>query len=165
MYVTDFESTSERLPESASRSVAESASVCNPTAARFANGAIPKGFVMGSDRQSYAGTHLIVDLKGAKHLDDVAPIKRAFIQSVEAAGATLLHIHLHHFSPTGGVSGVAVLAESHISIHTWPEHAFAALDVFMCGCCDPKDTIPVLKRAFEPERIEVHEILRGEAEA
>jgi hypothetical protein len=61
MYVTDFESTSERLPESASTSVAESASARNPTAARFPSGAIPKGFVMGSDRQSYAGTHLIVD--------------------------------------------------------------------------------------------------------
>jgi S-adenosylmethionine decarboxylase len=162
MYVTDFESTSERLPESASRSVAESASVCNLTATRFANATIPKGFVMGSDRQSHAGTHLIVDLKGAKHLDDVAHIKRAFIESVEAAGATLLHIHLHHFSPTGGVSGVAVLAESHISIHTWPEFGYAALDVFMCGQCDPRHTIPVIERAFEPETIDVQEFLRGE---
>ena len=52
---------------------------------------------------------------------------------MEAAGATLLHIHLHHFTPNGGVSGVAVLAESHISIHSWPEYGYAALDVFMCG--------------------------------
>jgi S-adenosylmethionine decarboxylase len=51
---------------------------------------------------------------------------------VDAAQATLLHIHVHHFQPNG-ISGVAVLAESHISIHTWPEVGYAAMDVFMCG--------------------------------
>jgi len=54
-------------------------------------------------------------------------------EAVLQAGATLLHIHLHHFTPNGGISGVAVLAESHISVHTWPERNFAAFDVFMCG--------------------------------
>jgi len=49
----------------------------------------------------------------------------------------LLHIHLHHFSHNGGVSGVAVLAESHISVHTWPERDYAAIDVFMCGHTSP----------------------------
>ena len=53
-------------------------------------------------------------------------------ECIRAAGATLLHIHLHHFTPNNGVSGVAVLAESHISVHTWPESGFAAFDVFMC---------------------------------
>ena len=80
-----------------------------------------------------AGAHLIVDLYDAKQLDDIDHIEAALRQCVEAAGATLLHIHLHHFEPNGGVSGVAVLAESHISIHSWPENGYAALDVFMCG--------------------------------
>jgi S-adenosylmethionine decarboxylase len=166
MYVTDFEMTGKSgpLPESSSNPVAESKSglVCKAVPAQLAEGTVPKGFVIRRDRASYAGAHLIVDLKGAKNLDDVEYIKRAFIESVEAAGATLLHIHLHHFSPTGGVSGVAVLAESHISIHTWPEFGYAAMDVFMCGQCDPRDTIPVIERAFEPETIEVQEFLRGE---
>ena len=61
--------------------------------------------------------------------------------------ATLLHIHLHHFQPNG-VSGVAVLAESHISIHTWPDAHYAALDVFMCGSADPDACIPVLARGI-----------------
>ena len=120
-----------------------------------------KGCYITRNGQNFAGVHLIIDLKNAKRLDDVDYIEQALIEAVDAAGATLLHIHLHHFSPNGGVSGVAVLAESHISIHTWPENSFAALDIFMCGQCNPRDAIPVLQRAFEPETIDVQEILRG----
>ena len=77
-----------------------------------------------------------------------AHIDAALKEAAIIAGATILHSHFHHFSPNGGVSGVLVLAESHISIHTWPERDFAALDIFMCGACDPHLAIPVLKRAF-----------------
>jgi S-adenosylmethionine decarboxylase len=80
---------------------------------------------------------------------------------VEVAGATLLHIHLHHFTPNGGVFGVAVLAESHISIHSWPEYGYAALDVFMCGRTEPRRAIDVLKEAFSPKKVVVKEQLRG----
>ena len=108
-----------------------------------------------------AGTHLIIELYGARHLADIRHIDRAMRACVEAAGATLLHIHLHHFEPNGGVSGVAVLAESHISIHTWPECGYAALDVFMCGAAEPETCVPVLKKAFAAERVEVDTLLRG----
>jgi S-adenosylmethionine decarboxylase proenzyme len=83
--------------------------------------------------------------------------------SSNAAQATLLHVHLHHFTPNQGISGVAVLAESHISIHTWPENGYAALDVFMCGGAEPQATIEVLRAAFKPDRLAVEEILRGHA--
>ena len=109
-----------------------------------------------------AGVHLIVDLYDAKHLDNIDVIDEALRKSVAAAGATLLHIHLHHFEPNGGVSGVAVLAESHISIHSWPEANYAALDVFMCGDANPEACIPVLREAFKPARIVVGEHLRGQ---
>jgi S-adenosylmethionine decarboxylase len=108
-----------------------------------------------------AGVHLIVDLHGAKGLDDIDLIESALRRCVDAAGATLLHIHVHHFQPNG-VSGVAVLAESHISIHTWPDTGYAALDVFMCGQADPDKCIPVLREAFRPKRVAVNEILRGQ---
>ncbi len=94
-------------------------------------------------------------------LNDIARIEQAMRDIVTACGATLLHIHLHHFSPSGGVSGVAVLAESHISVHTWPERDYAAFDVFMCGDAEPENAVPVLKRAFFPHHIEVSEELRG----
>jgi len=73
----------------------------------------------------------------------------------------LLHIHLHKFSEGGGVTGVALLAESHISIHSWPEHGYAAFDVFMCGASHPERAVEVLKSTFNPTRVEIKEILRG----
>jgi S-adenosylmethionine decarboxylase len=109
-----------------------------------------------------AGVHLIVDLHGAKRLDDIDHIEATLRRCVDAAKATLLHIHLHHFQPSG-VSGVAVLAESHISIHTWPEAGYAALDVFMCGSADPDKCIPVLKEAFSAKQVGVNELLRGQS--
>src|SRR5215470_18319677 len=124
----------------------------------------------GSEREDHfavrngvrcAGVHLIVDLHGARGLDDIDLIEATLRRCVEAAQATLLHIHLHHFHPNG-VSGVAVLAESHISIHTWPDAGYAALDVFMCGKASPDACIPVLREAFEAERVEVNELLRGQ---
>jgi S-adenosylmethionine decarboxylase len=109
-----------------------------------------------------AGAHLIVDLYEAQRLDDIDHIEATLRRCVDAAGATLLHIHLHHFEPNGGVSGVAVLAESHISIHSWPENGYAALDVFMCGNANPDACVPVLREAFKPKQVAVSEILRGQ---
>lgn len=109
-----------------------------------------------------AGAHLIIDLYDAKKLDDIGLIETTLRKCVEAAEATLLHIHLHHFEPNGGVSGVAMLAESHISIHSWPENGYAALDVFMCGDAKPEACVPVLRKAFKPKRIAVSELLRGQ---
>lgn len=109
----------------------------------------------------YAGSHLIIDLWGASNLDSIEAIELALRRCVREAGATLLHIHLHHFSPNGGVSGVAVLAESHISIHTWPERGYAALDVFMCGEAKPHATVAVLKHAFSPSHVQINEQMRG----
>jgi len=108
-----------------------------------------------------AGVHLIIDLHGATRLNDIEHIEATLRRCVEAASATLLHMHLHHFQPSG-VSGVAVLAESHISIHTWPEQGYAALDVFMCGSADPDKCIPVLREAFSAQRVGVNELLRGQ---
>ena len=123
-----------------------------------------KDFFIERDGQRYAGVHLIIDLWGAEGLDDIDHVETALRDCVAASGATLLHIHLHHFSPSKGVSGVAVLAESHISVHTWPENGFAAFDVFMCGETEPHRSVEVLQRAFRPHRLEVGEHLRGRAE-
>lgn len=113
------------------------------------------------DGMKFAGTHLLVDLWGASRLDDPQHIDAALREAALIAGATILHSHFHHFTPNGGVSGVVVLAESHISIHTWPERDFAAVDIFMCGACDPHKSIPVLKAAFSPSRADVDEQRRG----
>jgi S-adenosylmethionine decarboxylase len=110
----------------------------------------------------YAGQHLILDVWGASNLNNIEFIEQCFRQCIKAANATLLHIHLHHFTQGDGVSGVAVLAESHISIHTWPEKNYAAFDVFMCGEAKPLKVVPILLEAFEAKQHKLTEILRGD---
>ncbi len=120
-----------------------------------------KDYFVERDGQKFAGMHLLVDLWGATNLGDPNLIDRALREAAITAGATILHSHFHHFSPNGGVSGVVVLAESHISIHTWPERDFAAVDIFMCGACDPHMAIPVLRAAFRPAEVRLDEQRRG----
>lgn len=116
---------------------------------------------MQSDGYDFAGRHILLDCWDANNLDNLEHIETTLRNAVTASGATLLHIHLHHFTPNGGVSGVAVLAESHISIHTWPERDYAALDIFMCGNTKPENAIPIFKDAFNTENIQTTEHLRG----
>jgi len=120
-----------------------------------------KDYFVERNGVKFAGTHLLVELWGATNLGDLAVTDQALREAAEVSGATLLHIHLHHFGPNAGLSGVAVLAESHISIHTWPERGYAALDIFMCGACDPYKAIPVLRRAFQPATVQLSEQKRG----
>lgn len=113
------------------------------------------------DGSVFAGTHLIIEVVNGHGLDDEDRIQQAFRDCVDECGATLLHIHTHKFSPQG-VSGVAVLAESHISVHTWPEIGYGAFDVFMCGDAKPWLAVDVLKKAFGTADVRVKELLRGE---
>jgi S-adenosylmethionine decarboxylase len=120
-----------------------------------------KDYYVTRNGVQFAGTHLLIDLWGATRLDDIDLVEEALRRSAIEAGATILHCHLHHFQPNGGISGVLVLAESHISIHSWPERGYAALDVFMCGECDPYKAIPILKETFSPNFVTVAESKRG----
>lgn len=81
-----------------------------------------------------AGRHVLAELTGcpAAVLNDPAGLEKCFRRCAEEGGATLISSHFHHFSPQG-VSGVVVIAESHVTVHTWPEHGYAAVDVFTCG--------------------------------
>ncbi len=123
--------------------------------------AAAKDYFVERDGMKFAGMHLLIDLWGATNLDSPELIDKTLCDGAIAAGATILHSHFHHFTPNGGVSGVVVLAESHISIHTWPERNFAALDVFMCGACDPYKVVPFLEAAFGPVTIALDEQRRG----
>lgn len=109
----------------------------------------------------WAGTHLIIDIHGGDRLDDEGHLRATLLDCVTACGATLLHLHSHRFTPQG-ITGVAVLAESHMSFHTWPELGYAAFDVFLCGAADPWRAVGVLEAAFAPGRVEVRELRRGE---
>jgi S-adenosylmethionine decarboxylase len=134
-----------------------------PAAAQPAAEIQPDHFIVDEFGNRYAGRHLIIDLYNvaAGYLSDLELIRETLTEAAQKAGATLLNIDLHHFQPNGGVSGVAVLAESHISIHTWPEHGYAAIDAFMCGEARPERAIAVLRAAFSPGGVQVNELRRG----
>lgn len=121
----------------------------------------PADHFVERDGLCFAGTHLIVDLWNARNLDDAVRVERALRDATAAAGATLLNVDLHRFSPGGGISGVAVLAESHISIHTWPERSYAAVDIFMCGNAQPHKAVSVIREWFAPQSLTLMEHKRG----
>ncbi|MCP3380446.1 MULTISPECIES: adenosylmethionine decarboxylase [unclassified Bradyrhizobium] len=112
---------------------------------------------------SSGGTHILIDLWGAKNLDDPAIAEDAIRKAIRAANATLLHLHVHEFCPGQGVSAIALLAESHITLHTWPEKSYAAADVFVCGNSDPASAVSVLVEAFQPEQPDVRRFRRGDS--
>lgn len=113
-----------------------------------------------NEQIKYAGLHLILEFWGVKNIDSFAQLKKILREAVRECGATLLKIELHKFSPQG-VSGVAIVAESHISLHTWPEYQYAAFDVFMCGKANPYKAVEVFKKFFQPTKLDIIEIKRG----
>jgi S-adenosylmethionine decarboxylase len=110
-----------------------------------------------------AGTHLLADFHGvaASLLRDARTLERLLRDAAQRAGAQVLSSHFHTFGEQDGVTGVVLLSESHISIHTWPESAFAAIDVFMCGSADPRCAIAELTRVLAPKQQLVKEAARG----
>lgn len=110
------------------------------------------------------GTHLIADLYGCSGLDDLALVEGALRDATAAISATLLDLRLHPFGPGQGITGVALLAESHISIHSWPEHGYAAVDVFVCGeHVDCEAGVALIAERLGAARSEVHRQRRGAA--
>lgn len=107
------------------------------------------------------GRHLILELWECQELNSPDVVEQALREATEACRATLLDLKVHTFSPQG-VTGVAVVSESHILIHTWPELDYAAVDVFTCGnSTEPTAVLPVLQKHFAPQRVQVMEIRRG----
>ena len=80
----------------------------------------------------FAGTHIILDLWNCSFSNKIAPLKKIIKEAADLSKAKILHMHMHRFGKEQGISGVAVLAESHISVHTWPERNYIAFDIFMC---------------------------------
>ena len=115
-------------------------------------------------RMKSLGRHVLVEFHGcsAEILNDVPRIEQGMIEAATQAGATIISSVFHHFSPFG-VSGVVVIQESHLAIHTWPEYGYAAVDLFTCGdTVDPWVSYQSLKAAFEAEHGSAVEINRGQ---
>lgn len=107
------------------------------------------------------GRHFLIELWEAENLDRPDVGEEALVETVRATGGTLLHTRVVPF-PNGGYSGVCIIAESHVTIHTWPEHGYAAVDMFTCGpTMDVEAGIETLKKYFAPKQMQVSEVRRG----
>lgn len=107
------------------------------------------------------GRHFLVELWEAKNLDQPQIVEDALNEAVRASGGTLLDTKIVPF-PNGACSGVAIIAESHLSIHTWPEFGYAAVDLFTCSSqMDAEAGFEIFKKYFEPGAIQVVEVKRG----
>jgi len=107
------------------------------------------------------GRHLIVEMWGADNLNDAKLLDTALRDTVEAIDGQLLDVRVVEF-PVHGVTGVAIIAESHVAVHTWPEHGYAACDIFTCNLdADVDAGVEALKKHFFPGRTQVMEVRRG----
>ncbi len=109
------------------------------------------------------GRHILVEFIGCNSdiLNDVATTEKGMIEAAKNAGATVIQSTFHHFSPYG-VSGVVVIQESHLAIHTWPEYQYAAVDLFTCGTSvDPWVSFDHLRKVFQAQNYSALEMYRG----
>ena len=108
------------------------------------------------------GRHLIAEFYGCTGpvLDEVSEVRRHMRAAAEAIGATVVSDAFHKFAPQG-VSGSVVIAESHLSVHTWPETGYVAVDIYTCGGLDPRIGFKYLGNAFAAKSYRLQEIIRG----
>lgn len=113
-------------------------------------------------KRTVLGKHILLELYDcpSNNMNDIEGLEKQLCQAAELMGATLVDSRFHQFSPYG-VSGVVVIQESHLTIHTWPEFGYAAIDIFTCGDIDMEAGIKYLESALEADRIERRLIERG----
>jgi len=122
-------------------------------------------WVKQTKKLKYAGIHLLAEFWYGKIIEDQKEIKRILIEAVKKAGNTPLKITIHKFQPQG-ITGIVLLAESHVAVHTWPEYNYVAIDIYTCGDkANPKKALEYLKKQFQPEKVEIKVIKRGKFNA
>lgn len=124
---------------------------------------LPGAAVAAAAAHLPSGQHILADLSGiaAEKLCSGAALDALLRSAAEAAGAQVLFSHFHAFGDGLGVTGVVLLAESHITIHTWPEHGFAAADIYMCGAAQPELALAILEHSLLPTLRQISSVRRA----
>jgi len=118
-------------------------------------------WVQKKQNQRYAGIHIVADFWLGKIIEDSKKIEKILLEAAKRGNNTPLKTTIYKFEPQG-ITGVILLAESHIALHLWPEYKYLAIDIFTCGNkAAPDKSLAYLKEVFQPERIEVKKIIRG----
>ncbi len=118
-------------------------------------------WVKEKNKEKYIGLHLIVEFWHGKNIEDPEKIKKVLIKAAEKANSLPLEVIAHKFSPHG-LTGVVLLAESHIALHSWPEINYLAIDIFTCGDKSmPYKAFNCLKNEFKPKKFKIKEVKRG----
>lgn len=107
------------------------------------------------------GRHLIIECQGRHAHFGEQELEMLLVSAAEAGGASVLQAHFHPFGVGKGITGVVLLAESHITVHTWPEHDYAAFDIFMCGNCQPIRAAEIITSACSDAITTINTIHRG----
>ena len=109
------------------------------------------------------GNHMLADLYGvdADRLDDSGLLAACLLEGAEACGLTTLGPPRMHCFEGGGVTGFLLLAESHIALHTYPEHGYIAVDIFSCGPSDPVDALDLFRTRLRPAKEHITTVARG----
>lgn len=111
----------------------------------------------------HAGIHLIAEFWHGKIIENEKELKEILIKAVKRANCTPLKIVIHKFEPQG-ITGVVLLAESHIALHSWPEYDYVAIDIFTCGDrAVPEKALDYLSTVLNPKKVEIKKIDRGQA--
>lgn len=112
---------------------------------------------------NYLGRHVLAEFFGCNSniLNNLELIEKLMVEAAQKCGATVVGKKFHVFNPYG-VSGVVIISESHLAIHTWPEYGYAAIDLFTCGdSCDPLIAYEYLKQGFCSNHSSYSELKRG----
>ena len=109
---------------------------------------------------TYVGTHVIAELFDCKKLSNATHVEKVLVDAALNCGATILHTKFHKFTPQG-LTGFLLLAESHISIHTWPEYGYAAVDAFTCGKMDSALAVHHIAKALGASETTIRQMKRG----
>ena len=126
------------------------------------NNKITKDHFIIEKNTMFAGKHLILDMWNPNFDNSIKTLEKLIKEAIYISRATMLHLHLHHFGKNQGISGVAVLAESHISVHTWPERNYLAFDIFMCGDTEPESAAYYFIKELRPKKKKLRIIKRGQ---
>ena len=110
---------------------------------------------------AYAGTHVVADFWNGKIIENKKELEQLLQGAAKAANSKPLQLSIYKFKPQG-ITGVILLAESHIAVHTWPEIGYIAIDIFTCGkAAQPKKALKFFEDYLKPKKMEVNEIKRG----